>query len=146
MPYWLNTGLKCCGQVNKIEAYVASDPHNQTELMQAISIFGGALVGINFPTNIINGPDIPFVWEDVSGPTAGHEILFVGYQTIDGNRLYDFISWGQPYRIWDMELEKIIEEVTAVLDPVAMNAMGTTPAGYDHEEVVALMAELKAEG
>jgi hypothetical protein len=144
MPYWLTTGLRCCGQINKIESYVAIDPHNTTHLRQAINVCGGVLTGINFPVNLMNLPELPFVWDDVTGPRAGHEIILTGYRVIGGARQYDLISWGKPYRIWERDLLKIIDETTAVLDPVSMDERGTTPAGYDHATMVAMLDEVRA--
>lgn len=73
------------------------DATNSTEVMQAVDLFGGALIGgeLEDPWTQLTNPDD--VWTDsaTQDPTEGHGIFLAGYDQLRGARL---ITWGVP--VW----------------------------------------------
>lgn len=147
MQYWLNHGVAIGGVVNKCAAYLALNPADETQWMQAINVFGGVLAGISLPQNVVARPDVPFVWSDPTGAIAGgHEILLVGYETTPHGRVYDLISWGGYYRATAAFLRACLDEAVCVYDRISLDARGLNAAGIDEASLLADMTALKAEG
>ena len=146
MQYWCSHGVTAGGKLNKASVYLATDAHNPVQIQQAVDIFGSALVGIDFPIQLLSQPIVPFIWDDVSGPREGHEVLVVGYDTIGTLVMYDLVSWGQMFRIPEPALLQIIEEAVAVYDRASLDARGVNAAGVPEATLLADMAALRALG
>ena len=147
MQYWTNTGVTIGGVLNKCAAYLAVNPADETQWMQAINVFGGLLAGISLPQTVVAHAEVPFVWSDPTGPVAGgHEILLVGYETTPHGRVYDLISWGQHYRATSAFLRACLDEAVCVYDRISLDARGLNAAGIDEVTLLADMTALKSEG
>ena len=130
MEYWLNKGVMCGGVLNKPTAFLAISHTDPVEWQQAISTFSNMLTGIQIPKSIVEAEDVPYLWEDYTGPSAGgHEILLVGYQKTASTVLYNLVSWGQIYQATQEFLMRVIDEAVTVLNPAFINKDGVNPAG-----------------
>jgi hypothetical protein len=115
LNYWQQTGYPQVGSdtVNHtIAGYVAVDGTNNTEIQQAIDLFGTLTIGFDVPDAWIksfvgDGTDVWDVGPDVSvDPNNGHCIPFVAYDT-EG---VTAITWGATVKItW--------AAVAMILDP-----------------------------
>jgi hypothetical protein len=145
MEWWHTHGVTCGGKQCKLESYLQITRINPTEWRQAIAIFGGILVGLSLPANVLASGLPPFLWNNPGGPVdGGHEVWVNGFTTTShGYRTYDTVSWGGRYRLTEDFLEKTVAEVVVPYSPEAMNAMGTDGAGVNHDALVAAMASLK---
>jgi hypothetical protein len=144
IPYWHTTGIRAAGQHNKLCSFAQIKRKNATEWCQGIWLFGGVLLGLALPEAIVSGPEIPYVWSNFSGPTAGgHEIWVNGYQMDGSRRMYDLISWGGRYRATEEFLMNVVDECVIIVDPAEMNARGVTATGLNYDQ---LLADLKVLG
>lgn len=142
MQYWLVHGVTCGGVLNKPTAFLQITQPNPVEWQQAVSLFGGLLIGMQIPEGILDADTVPFVWADTTGPIAGgHEVLLVGYQQTPDGVLYDLISWGEHYRATEAFLLPVVDEAVCVIDPAFFGVSGVNPAGLD---MAALMADMAA--
>lgn len=143
LEYWAKTGITCGGVLNKVSAYMALDITNPVEWQQGIDIFSGLLVGIRLPTAILEADDIPFVWDDVSGPSSGgHEIFIPKFTTVGSIRMYDLISWGGAYRIPEDSLLQIIDEAVCLYDRASLNANRVNAAGINEATLLDSMRRI----
>lgn len=145
MEYWHNNGVMCGGQLNKPQAFLQITQKNPIEWQQGVSIFGGVLTGLQLPEAIVSGDEAPFVWENFDGPVAGgHEVLIVGYETLNSGRYYDLVSWGQLYRASEKFLLHCVDETVVVVDPVAINARGLNAADLSLASLTTNLSKLGA--
>jgi hypothetical protein len=88
-------------------------------LDQVIASFGVAYIGINCPESAETQYDNNEWWTVVPGsPIAGgHCIILVGYVTINGQKLYVAVTWGQFVFITEAFLRQYMDEAWAVLMP-----------------------------
>lgn len=142
MQYWLKHGVTCGGVLSRLQAYLALDPRNPTHIRQAVNIFGGVGVGINFPMRLMDAPELPFVWTAMPGPREGHEIFIPAYETVGSTVFYDLISWGENFRIPEPDLLQIIEEAVCVFSEQFVDARGVNAAGVKKAILLADMAKL----
>jgi hypothetical protein len=104
---------------------------NQTEVKQAINLFGGLYIGLNVP-NYIMGDTIPQVW-DVPQPgqdatiDGGHCVYCVGYDP----QGVTFISWGALYKMTWAFWSKFVDEAHALLGKNWLDAKSVDPQGFD---------------
>ena len=141
IEYWQRQGLMCGGLVNKPAAFIRLAVHDTTPWKQAIHYFGGVMVGLQLPKNVVATAETPFIWDDPSGPVVGgHEVYLCGYQTVADETLFDLISWGERYRATETFLLGILDEAVCVYDKVSLDARGVDPAGIDDAALMALMA------
>jgi hypothetical protein len=148
MEYWIRTGVTFGGAESKATAYarvsIASDC---LWIRQAIEIFGGVMLGIILPQNVVADTTVPFVWDDPSGPVAGgHCVWLCGYDFSGSSPWFDLVSWGQRYRMTQKFLEGTFEEAVAIYDPDSLNARGVTGADFDPEQLLGFMQTIRAKG
>lgn len=147
MQYWASHGVVCGGVTTKASAYIAVDIRNTKEIMQAVHIFGGVGLGFRVPARIMEADSVPFVWDNPNGPyVGGHEVLICGYETVAGNLLFDFITWGQRCRMTLHFLQVAADEAVAVYDPISLNARGVNASGLDGPTLIADMRAIHTMG
>lgn len=147
MEYWATTGVMCGGVLNRPTAFLQLRAKDPVHWQQAVATFGSLAIGIQLPESIVSGDDVPFVWDNPLGPSAGgHEVLLVGYQPTRDGILWDLVSWGTLYRTTTAFLMATLDEAVCVYDKAFMNALGTNPAGVDEATLVASMESLRSEG
>jgi hypothetical protein len=89
LNYWRKVGIGG----HKIFAYVGLEPRNRLHVELAISLFGGATIGVALPVSAQR----QHVWSVVGGPDAvpgswgGHEIALVAYNPMG----LTCITWGK---------------------------------------------------
>jgi len=145
MQYWHDHGVMAGGRLNKLTACATIDPRNMLHLRQSVDVFGGVGIGIDFPVQLLSHPVVPFVWDDISGPREGHEVLVVGYETIGSLVMYDVVSWGEIFRIPEGALLMILEEAVGIYDRASLDARGVNAAGMSEAVLLADMAALRAQ-
>ena len=144
IEYWARTGLLCGGTVHKLNRVMQLTQVNPKEWRQAISLFSGVGIGMRMPQSIMDAPDIPFIWDDPTGPIAGyHEIFLVGYETVSNNVFYDCITWGTRVRLTEDFLTHVFDEGVVVLSTDGLDAMGKNAAGVDQTVLANSITQLQ---
>jgi len=132
LKYWRSQGLAR----DKIAAFVQLEPHNATEVMDAVSIFGSCYIGIELPRFALAASDLSTVpWvvppqgpvgDGAPDPEGGHCIPAVAY---DARNLY-VVTWGAIKSMsWQFYVD-YADEAYAVLSQDFFSK-GKTPRGFD---------------
>jgi len=128
LNYWRGTGV---GN-HKIDAFVAVDPSNRTDVMDAIYLFGNCYIGVQLPvtaqtqrvwavpTGGPTGPGAPGSW-------GGHAIPIVAYD----HRNLTVVTWGTLKRMTWGFLQTYCDEAYAVLSMDWFNGQGVAPGDFD---------------
>jgi hypothetical protein len=119
LAYWRKVGL--IG--HKILAYAAVDVANQTQVKQALALFGSLSVGLNFPDSAMDDFNAGRVWDVVKGAQVegGHCVMAVGYDAAG----VDIITWGARTRVTWAFWKKYVDEAWAALDEDGVQKAGT---------------------
>jgi hypothetical protein len=146
MQYWATRGVTFGGQRSFAKAFAQlKKRETMVWFQQAIHYFGGIVLGLDLPENVVAGDTIPFLWDDPSGPIAGgHCIWICGYETVAGQMRFDAVSWGQRVRLTEEFLVGTFQEAVTVYDPDSLNARGLNADDFDAAELVAAMKAIKA--
>ena len=138
LNYWQDTGI----DGNKIAGYVAIDPTNQLEVMQAIYLFGGVYAGVNLPqsaeTETSQGR--PWDWDFWSLVIGGHAIPYLAY----GAGGVTAITWGAAQDATWSFVQHRTEELYAIVDDDFFDAAGKTAGGLDKPALFNAMQSLRA--
>lgn len=123
----------------QLKAFAAASLSNHTEVMQSVSLFGGAYIGLLVPNYIMNTDNPPAVWDvptvgDDTGIDGGHCVWLVGY-TATGPT---FVSWGGVYTMTWAFWDAYVDENWALVSPTFIAANGVSPSDFD-------MAQLEAD-
>ena len=148
MEYWAIKGVTFGDATSKAAAYAQIRMGDDAEwIRQGIALFGGVVLGLNLPENVVAKDEIPFVWNDPGGAIAGgHCVWLCGYETVADELLFDLISWGAHYRMTLPFLRGTFEEAVAVFDDDFLNAKGVDPADATAAELAIYMAALQVGG
>lgn len=127
---------------NKIGAYVAVDWKNHDEVMSALMLFGGLLIGVAFPQAWFNTHH----WRGLPAlsPIAGGHAIWSPRAILSAppvaNDGLGIVSWGDGsyWMTWDA-LDQFCDEMFVTLPPEWLNADGQAPNGLD---IAALQADL----
>lgn len=146
LPYWHTTGIECGGVINKLGAFLQIPETNPLACKQGIFAFGGCMIGMNLPEYIVGPAETPYVWDvQGSGPVAiagGHEVWDDGYLSVVGEDLYEFVSWGERFRMTKAFMLKYVDEVAVLYDRASLNTQGFDARGLPESELLALMSGL----
>jgi hypothetical protein len=136
LQYWQDTGLTAPDGAHKISAYVAVDPTNQTELKQAIDLFGPLYCGINLPRA---WHDNTTLWGPTnSGIAGGHCVLLVDY---DVNYFYTR-TWGMLVpTVYAGGVNTYFDEIYALIS-LDWDSTGVSPSGLNAAQLLADLHEL----
>lgn len=140
LNYWRQKGIAG----HKIDAYAAFDWTNGETTRQAITLFGGAYIGLALPLSAQQQDvwDIPSRWSRLRGQSApgswgGHAVPVLAY---DSSGL-TCITWSAKKRMtWDF-FAQYCDEAYTPLSHDWFNVQGTDPSGLDFAQ---LSADLEA--
>jgi hypothetical protein len=138
MNYWRNKGIGG----HKIDAFAAIDKTNETELHQAIWLFGGAPIGLNMPISAQGQAtwDVPpggAIGNGDPGSWGGHAVPIVKYAASEPK--YMVVSWDTVYPMTSAFLATYCDEAYAVLSRKDWIGKANAPNGFDD---VALEADI----
>lgn len=147
LNYWRKTGLGS----HKIDAYVAIDPSNHTEVEDAIYLFGNIFIGLQLPLSAQTGnvwqvPPTGLFGDGSPGSWGGHCVPVVGYRgVVEGAHAEGLmvVTWGQLMPMTWAFLESYCDEAYAILSPdwiAVAAAAGMTGTRLNLEQ---LRADLK---
>lgn len=146
LPYWHTTGIMCGGKLNKLAAFMQIADKNPDALKQAIFAFGGCMIGMNLPEYIASTVEVPYVWDvqgSVPGAIAGgHEVWADGYLSVAGEVYYEFVSWGERFRMTQAFMLQYVDELAVLYDKASLNSNGVDARGLPESELLALMTGL----
>ncbi|HTT74272.1 MAG TPA: hypothetical protein VMG99_09070 [Thermoplasmata archaeon] len=137
LDWWEKTGFAIEAGNDRITAYAAIEPTSDTELQDAISLFGGVYLGLALPDFAVNPPDgnlLDVPWAvpatglaaNPPDPQNGHCVVLVGYDA----RNYYAVTWGAVKPMSPAFAAAYIDEAYAVLSPDWF-ARGESPEGFD---------------
>ncbi len=137
LNFWRHTGIGG----DKIEAYVAIDPHNKAQMKAAIYLFGGVYLGVLLPktaqtqarwTPSGTGPD------SQPGSWGGHAVPAVGYT----GQTLTVITWGAPLGMsWSFNA-RYTDEAYAIISKDWLTSAGKSPHGFDLPTLISDLAAL----
>ena len=117
----------------------AIDVRSTDHLRWGMHIFGGLRFCINCPDFADDAFD-QGIW-DYSGQTyrleGGHDIRGVAYEMVDGEPLWEIITWGKRIRMTQAFWEEFGTLAEADLSPDLITAAGTAPTGLDLGTMIA---------
>ena len=125
LGYWRSFGLGG----HKALAFAQVDQANDTEVKQAVDLFGSLDLGINCPQSAIDQFQAGKPWDVVSddgGIAGGHSIELAGY---DGTYFY-VVTWGELQPMTPAFWKAYVEEAWLAIIPEWFNA-GIDPQGVD---------------
>lgn len=135
LSYWRVNGIAN----HKIGAFVQLNLRDIQHVKAAVAIFGGAYLGVQLPNSAIDQTSSGQIWDivaDDGGIDGGHAIPVVAY---DATGL-TCITWGQEQRMsWDF-FNKYMDEGYAILSTDFLNGKGTTPSGFNLQQLQADLA------
>jgi hypothetical protein len=141
LKYRVKTGFTdSTGLVHKIGAYVALEPGNWEELLEALFCFEAVGIGIQFPSSAMTQFNKGKPWSVVSGAQieGGHYVPVVGKpSSSDG----ECVTWGAIQRFTKSFYVKYCDEAWGVVSPEAL-AGGKTLEGLDLTQLQADLAAL----
>jgi hypothetical protein len=144
MQYWQQVGVTFGGVRSKATAF-AQVKLQPLLVRQTINYMGGALISMSIPVSIVSGDDIPYLWEDPSGPIDGeHFVWMPGAEMFGKNARYDFITWGRRCRMTQEFFDGTVSAALAVYDPDSIDARGLNAADFDPSQLLAALAQLGA--
>jgi hypothetical protein len=135
LNYWRQAGI---GGV-KIGAYAAIS--GWTELCYAVSLLGGALLGVSLPDSVVQGDFLANPWDDsvvdAPNPANGHCICSADFSV--GQLPVE--TWGAVKPMSQGFADRFIDEAYVIFSESWLRGDGTAPNGIDR---VALLADLQA--
>ena len=140
LKYWLKNPVDGHG----LAGFVSLQPHDITDIKDAIWLFGGAYIGVALPLTAQGQKEWLVTPEGLSGNGApgswgGHCIYVTGYDA----RFVSFISWGIPMRMsWNFWWA-YCDEAYGLLSADWLEKSGEAPSGFDRAALTAGMAELR---
>jgi hypothetical protein len=144
LKYWRSTGLGG----DKITAFAQLEPHNVTEVKDAVSIFGGCYIGVELPKYITAavhmGKDLPWVVPP-HGPVGDAAPDFNGRHCIpavayDSRNLY-VVTWGKVKSMSWQFYAAYADEAYAVLSDNFLSK-NKTPTGFDIAQLTQDLTEI----
>lgn len=151
LKYWEAKGIAG----HKIAAFVSVNPKNQTEIKQAIQLFGNVSIGIGLPISaqrpVLGENGLPCWSVPDGGPVGdgapwtwgGHNVPGLAYGVDkDGNGGLLVNTWGQLYDVtWDF-ITAYSDEIWAMITPDWIAANGLAPSGFNITQLQIDLAQL----
>lgn len=143
LNYWRNRGIPAkktlfglfniSSTTHQILGYAAVDIKNQTEVKQALTVFGGLYIGVELPIYIQDADAWAMPAESVSaddrvpGSWGGHAINVVGYNETG----VQVVTWGKTlWMSWDFWNTYVDEAYVVMTNDFFTDATSKTPTGY----------------
>jgi hypothetical protein len=124
--------------------FATANTANQTEIQQAIALFGTLDIGMDVPNFIMAGNAPPLLWDvvaDDGGTAGGHSVVCIGFRIVNGVLQIGFISWGTIYWMTWAYWTKYVDEAYALLLATWVRA-NATPSGFNLTEMQADIAAI----
>lgn len=118
---WRKNGL----DGHEIDGYAYATIGSQTEIQQAIYLFGGLYIGVELP-NVAFQQSVWDVTPDDGGIAGGHCVYIVGY---DAEGL-TCITWGKLQKMTWAWWAKYVDEAYAILSPDWIDSTAS-PSGFN---------------
>lgn len=137
LNYWRSKGI--AGR--RLGAYAAVQPGDHAEVMEAVYLFDGCLIGLNLPRavqglNQWQGPRMAWgPWQ--AGSWGGHAVPIIDY---DANWLY-VVTWGKVLQMDWRFFDLYCDEAYVLFSQDWFDATNKAPNGFDW---TGLAAELQA--
>jgi hypothetical protein len=141
LSYWRTQGIAG----HKIVAYVSLDLGNQTQIKQAINLFGGIYVGANMPVDAQDQTSSIGVWSPTMGTGSapgswgGHAFPIGAYDPT----MLCCITWGARQLMTWSWFAQYVDEAYALVSTDMLELSGFTPLGIN---IATLMSDLAAIG
>lgn len=132
VKYWRGTGI----EDSKIYAYASVSIHNRTHIKQAISIFGGVIMGFQCQEKVLEEFTNKKPWSPGKLINAGHAVYVTGYND-DG---VDVLTWGSTQRGTWTWWETCVDEAYVLLPPEAK--FSEFSPGFDFEHLKRDLADV----
>jgi hypothetical protein len=132
VKYWRSTGI----EDSKVYAYTSVSHTNHLHVKQAISLFGGLLVGFQCQEKVIEEFANNKPWKPGKLVNAGHAVYVTGYND-DG---VEVLTWGSTQKGTWAWWDACVDEAYAMLPPEA-KLVGFTP-GFDFDRLKKDLAEV----
>ncbi len=136
LAYWQSTGLAG----HKIDGWVQIDHTNYKQVQQAIYLFGGLDIGVQFPNSAMDQTNAGKTWDVLpndGGIDGGHCVCNFGY----GAAGTTAVTWGQLQPMTWKWWKAYVDEAYAVVSLNWLDASGIAPS---HLDVATLRADLQA--
>jgi hypothetical protein len=144
LNYWRQSGIAG----HKIGAYVALEPSNHTNVMDAVYIFEGCYIGLLLPTSAKAQTQNKQPWsvppggpvgDGKPGSWGGHAVPVVAYDT----RSVTVVTWGalqlMTWSFWDA----YCDEGYAIISNDYLNGKKQAPQGFSLQQLQSDLADLK---
>lgn len=141
LKYRRRTGLlDAAGKRHKIGAYVALDPKDYEQLVEAAYVFSAVGVGIEFPESAMAQFDNGEPWDVVPGARieGGHYIPLFGRSSLN---VLGVVTWGRRQAMTRAFAQEYIDEAWAVVFPEELRN-GKTERGMDLTQLTSALAAL----
>lgn len=138
LKYRQKTGIiDANGKRHKIGAYVALEPGNLTQMLEALYYFGATEIGIEFPSYAMDQFNQHKPWAVKTGGQieGGHAIPIV-------LNPYQVVTWARLQPVTAGFLTKFCDEAWAVISPEFLKA-GKAPNGFDLAQLQTDLANLQ---
>lgn len=131
---------------HKLTAYAPIDPTNISHVMWAIQMFGTVKIGVDLPDSAETQFDNNEIWDVVPGATSvgGHDVCLCRYHTVNGELLFDCVTWGKTQTLTLNFFKAYCNEVIAPLSPDWISASGQAPSCFNVNFLQQELMDLKA--
>src|SRR5579863_2662085 len=144
LNYWRQSGIAG----HKIGAYVATEPANHNDIMDAVCVFEGCYIGLGLPISAQAQVQNHQPWSVPPGGTTGdgapgswggHAVPIVAYDA----RGVTCVTWGalqvMTWTFW----EAYCNEAYAIISPDYLNGKQQAPSGFNLDQLQEDLADLK---
>lgn len=141
LNYRRKTGiLDAHGNRHKIGGFVALEPGNFAELLEAFLICDIVSVGIQFPQSAMDQFNAGKNWTYVkSSPNeGGHDILTNGRPT---SQTIELVTWGRAIHMSATFYKHLCDEAYGLISQESLDAVGKNPQGFAWADMVAALGE-----
>lgn len=142
LSYRRHTGVvDANGKRHKIGAYVALDPKDWQQLMQAVYVFAAVGIGFDFPDSAMEQFDDGDPWDVVPGATieGGHYVPVMGRSSL---HVAGVVTWGRRQAMSQAFYEAYNDEAWAIVFPEELRTNGLNERGFDLAGLNAALARL----
>lgn len=130
MNYRRHTGIvDTLGKRHLIGGYVALEPGNWNQLLQALFVFDAVAIGIQFPSSAMAQFNQGKPWQVVPGAKieGGHYVPVVGRP---GLTMLDIVTWGRVQQMTKSFYRRYADEAYGILSTETLKK-GKSAEGYD---------------
>jgi len=141
LNYRRQTGLiDANGHRHQLGAYVALEPGNYDQLMEACYLFSAVGIGIEFPSSAMGQFDAGKPWTVVAGAQVegGHYVPVMGRTSAT---YIEVVTWARVQKMSRAFYEKYCDEAWALLSPELLSG-GKSPEGFSLAQLQADLANL----